>query len=81
MHEGLVSTATLTEQPDGHFLVSKIGGEVILSLPQTGRLIDISPQTCETVPARWQEAYDATRQTLKPAIAHGFVLRRPCEGE
>lgn len=80
LHEGLVSTATLTEQPDGTFEVTKIRGNVVLSPPMTGRLEDISAATCESVPARWQEAYDATRATLSEAIDDGFVLEKPCRG-
>lgn len=78
MHEGLVSRATLTEQPDGSFAVTKIGGDIVLSLPQTGRLIDIARQDCTSVPARWQQAYDATRAILSEAIDQGFVLSKPC---
>ena len=80
MHEGLVSEATLTEQSDGRFAVSKIRGDVVLSLPQSGRLQDISAADCSSVPAHWQQAYAATRATLTPAIQQGFVLDKPCSG-
>lgn len=79
MHEGLVSQVTFTEQPDGRFLASRARGEIVLSLPQTGRLIDISRHRCSTVPERWQEAYDAGRQALSTGIEQGFELARPCD--
>lgn len=80
MHEGLVSTATLTEQPDGTFAVTRIRGNVVLSPPMSGRLEDISAASCEALPARWQEAYEATKATLAEAIEAGLVLEKPCKG-
>lgn len=78
MHEGLISHTTFTETENGQFEATRIKGDIVLSLPQSGRLIDISRQRCTSVPARWQEAYDATRDVMMPAIQQGFRLSRPC---
>lgn len=78
MHEGLVSTVTLAEQPDGRFVATKARGDIILSLPQSGRLTVVGHQSCDQVTAREQQAYDATAAVMKPAIEQGFKLSKPC---
>lgn len=78
MHEGLVSEVTLAEQPDGRFEATKASGQIVLSLPQSGRLLIGTPQTCAAYPGRWQEAYAATKVTMTTGIAQGFRLKSPC---
>ena len=78
MHEGLVSTVTLAEQPDGGFVATKARGDIVLSLPQSGRLAVAGHQSCDQVTAREQEAYAATAEVMEPAIEQGFKLTKPC---
>ena len=78
MHEGLVSTVTLAEQPDGKFVATKARGDIVLSLPQSGRLTVVGHQSCDQVTVREQEAYNATAAVMKTAIAQGFKLTKPC---
>ncbi len=78
MHEGLISQVTLMEQPDGSFAATSAKGEIVLSLPQSGRLLVGTPQTCAAEPERWAQAYAATSATMRAAIDDGFRLKKPC---
>jgi poly-gamma-glutamate synthesis protein (capsule biosynthesis protein) len=78
MHEGLISHVTLTEQPDGRFSATKARGEIVLSLPQSGRLLTGTPRTCADYPQRWRQAYAATSMAMEAALADGFRLTPPC---
>lgn len=78
MHEGLVSDVTLAEQPDGRFRATKAAGYIVLSLPQSGRLLIGDPQTCAAYPDRWREAYGATKAAMQEGIDQGFRLNKPC---
>lgn len=81
MHEGLLSWVKFTEQPGGRFKATTVRGYPVLDVSSPGRVIDLAAQSCTSMPARWQTAYEATRSTEATAIKAGFELMKPCSGK